>query len=145
MKEETFVLIKPDSVKKDVWFKIIQTYLYEGGFVVRRARILRLDKKTAKKFYKEHRGRLYKGWPYFKKVVRHAVSGYSIALLLYGENAIERVREINGATNPAEAKRGTIRRKFGDPDHIERNSVHASDSRENVEREKALIFGKVSP
>jgi nucleoside-diphosphate kinase len=135
------VLIKPDAVAKDIWFRIIQIYL-RSGLVIRKARILRLDKKSAREFYREHKRRLYKGQSYFGKLVRHAISGETIALILSGEDAIRRVRELNGATNPVEAKAGTIRRRFGDPNHIERNSVHGSDSVESARREEVLIFGR---
>lgn len=140
MKERTLILLKPDVVEKDAWFSIIQIYLY-SGFVVRKARILRLDRESAREFYRGHKRRLYKGRPYFQKLIRHATSGQTVALVLSGESAIRRVRELNGATNPAEAKQGTIRRRFGDPNHIERNAVHSSDSPESAEREIALIFG----
>ncbi|MGC9603483.1 MAG: nucleoside-diphosphate kinase [Minisyncoccia bacterium] len=142
MKEETLVLIKPDAVKRGLYSPITQIYLYRGGLMAQRVKIFRFDKETARRFYEEHEGRLYRGEPYFDKLIEHAVSGETVSLVLSGENAVRRVRELNGATNPAEAAEGTIRRKFGDPIHIERNAVHGSDSVKSAEREIAIIFGK---
>jgi len=134
VEERTLVLIKPDAIEKDVWFEIIQIYLNEGLNVCK-ARILRMNKSLAAEFYKEHEWRSY-----FQELVRHMSSGPIVALIISGENAIDRVRELNGATTPAEAKEGTVRRLYGEPDSGPKNAVHGSDSKENAEREIMIIF-----
>lgn len=137
MKEEkTLVLIKPDAVKQDAWFDIIQLYLF-WGLKICKARILSIDESTARRFYAEHEGRSY-----FPGLIKHTTSGPTIALVISGKNAIQRVRKLNGATNPAEAKKGTIRHKYGELDGGPRNAVHGSDSKKSVEREMMVIFGE---
>lgn len=114
---------------------IIQEYL-NTGLEIERAKILRMDEKSAKEFYKEHDGR-----PYFEGLIAHTVSGPMFAMILSGKSAINLVRKLNGATNPANAEKGTIRRLYGEPDGGPRNAVHGSDSQESARREIKLIFG----
>jgi len=132
--EETLVLIKPDAIKQDVWFDIIQIYLREGLRVCK-ARILSMDKMLAQRFYVEHTSQAY-----FQKLIEHITSGPIVAMVIFGEDAIQKVRELNGATNPAKAKEGTIRRKYGEPDGGPKNAVHGSDSEESFKREARIIF-----
>ena len=138
MEEKTLVLIKPDAVEKDVWFEIMQLYL-NNGFRICRSKILTLDRSLAERFYAKN-----KKLPYFQESIEHAISGLTIALIISGEDVIQRVRELNGATNPANAREGTIRYKYGEPDSGPRNAVHGSDSKEDVTKEETIIFGEKS-
>ena len=136
MVKQTLVLIKPDVIEKDVWFEIMQVYL-NNGLKICRAKILNIEENLAQKFYAEHEEK-----PFFQELVDHMTSGPTIALIVSGENAIKKVRELNGATNPAEAREGTIRHKYGEPNGGTKNAVHGSDSKENAKREIITIFGK---
>lgn len=134
MVEQTLVLIKPDGVMKGVTEAIIQRYLDEGLSVVKR-RNLTMKAPLAKHFYHEHEGKFY-----FEGLVLAMISGPLVAVLLRGKNAIEVVRKLNGATDPAKAESGTIRHDFrsaGGPF----NTVHGSDSPEAYRYESVLIFG----
>lgn len=134
-KEKTLVLIKPDAIKKRFRLPIIQIYLNDG-LVIEKEKTLKISEEQAKKFYEEHDGR-----PYFQGLIQHTISGPMVALVLSGNKAIERVRKLNGATNPANAEWGTIRRLYGEPNGGPRNAVHGSDSAQSAEREMELIFG----
>lgn len=137
MEELTLVLIKPDAVEKNVWFEIIQYYLNEGLKILKAKLFVRMDLEMAEAFYVDHQGKCY-----FDELISHMTSGLVIALLITGENAIQKVRELNGATNPAVAKTGTIRHKYGEPNGGPKNAVHGSDSKEDAGREIAMIFGR---
>lgn len=135
--ERTLVLIKPDAVAKDVWRQILNRYEVEG-FEIARSRILQMTEDMAKKFYAEHEGR-----PYFPELIEHMISGVLIALDIQGEDVVERVRKLHGATNPLEAAEGTIRKLYGEPVRGPKNAVHGSDSSESAERELDIVFGRV--
>ena len=134
--KQTLVLIKPDVIEKDVWFEIMQVYL-NNGLKICRAKILNIEENLAQKFYAEHEEK-----PFFQELVDYMTSGPTIALIVSGENAIKKVRELNGATNPAEAREGTIRHKYGELNGRTKNAVHGSDSKESAKREIITIFGK---
>lgn len=136
--ERTLVLIKPDAVEKMARLPIIQAYL-NAGLVIEKAKTLKMSEELAKKFYEEHDGK-----PYFSGLIQHTISGPMIALVLSGKEAVKRVRELNGATNPANAKMGTVRYLYGEPNGGPRNAVHGSDSPQSAEREIRLIFGEIS-
>ena len=134
--EKTLVFIKPDAVAKDVWRDILVRYSSEG-LVMIRSKILQMTEDLAKEFYVEHEGQ-----PYFTELIAHMTSGPIIALEFLGADILERVRKLHGATNPAEAAEGTIRKLYGEPVRGPKNAVHGSDSAENAERELFLVFGK---
>lgn len=136
VKERTLVLIKPDAMEKGLRLPIIQEYL-NHGLSIEKAKTLKMSEELAKKFYEKHDGK-----PYFPGLIQHMISGPMVALVLSGREAIERVRKLNGKTNPAEAEKGTIRRLYGEPNGGPRNAVHGSDSPESAEREIRLIFGE---
>ena len=125
-------MIKPDAVAKDVIGKII-TRFEENGLRPIALKMKKLDKKEAEGFYDIHRGK-----PFFEDLVAYMISGPVIVQVLEGESAILKNRELMGATNPTEAKEGTIRRDFATS--IEANAVHGSDAPETAQREIAYFF-----
>jgi nucleoside-diphosphate kinase len=130
--EKTLVLIKPDAVERNLIGKILTVY-EEAGLQIAALRMLQADLDLARKHYAEHEGR-----PYFEGLLAEITRGPLVALILEGGNAIGTVRTLNGKTNPREAAPGTIRAQFAlDTSH---NSVHASDSPENAQREMELWF-----
>ena len=132
MKEHSLVLIKPDGVEKKVVGKIISIY-EENGLEIAEMRLVRPTREIAEKHYEEHVGR-----EYFPRLIECIISGPVIALVLEGEDAIAKVRKLNGATNPDNAEEGTIRKLYATNGTI--NTVHASDSVENANREISIWF-----
>ena len=138
--EKTLVLIKPhvwedyrDELPKVIG-KILEQYT-GADLKVRRAKHFNMDFNQADLFYSIHRGK-----PFFEKLL-FSMTGNCIAFVLEGEGAIEKVRKINGATNPKEAAEGTLRWRFGRMESGPNNAVHGSDSVENAKAEIRLIFG----
>ena len=130
--ERTLSIIKPDAVANNVIGQIMARF--EGaGLKIVAARMLRLSREDAEGFYAVHRAR-----PFFKDLVDFMVSGPVVVQVLEGENAVLRNREIMGATNPANADEGTIRKTLAES--IEANSVHGSDSEENAKIEIDFFF-----
>ena len=132
--EKTLVLIKPDAFAKHHSGDIIKRYEQEGFRIVG-MKLLKMDERLASIHYAEHIGR-----PYYNDLVGFMTSAPLIAMVLEGKNAIERVRELHGKTNPAEAAEGTIRKLFATSGS--RNAVHASDSPENAQREIHIFFNE---
>lgn len=130
--ERTFSIIKPNSVKKNNIGAIIDRF-EKAGLRVAAAKLLTLDRAKAEGFYAEHKDR-----PFFKSLVDFMTSGPSMLMVLEGENAVLRNREIMGATDPAKAAPGTIRKDFADS--IEANSAHGSDSADSAKREISYFF-----
>ena len=132
--EKTLVLIKPDAFAKHYSGDILKRYEQEGFRVVA-MKLLKMDERLASIHYAEHIGR-----PYYRDLVGFMTSAPLIAMVLEGDHAIARVREINGKTTPAEAAEGTIRRQFAASGS--RNAVHASDSPESAKREISIFFNE---
>ncbi|MDB9777072.1 nucleoside-diphosphate kinase [Alphaproteobacteria bacterium] len=130
--ERTFSIIKPDAVKRNLSGHINQL-IEKNNLKIIATKTHNLSKKEAEAFYGVHKER-----PFFKSLVEFMTSGPVQVQVLEGENAITSYREIMGATNPAEAADGTIRKLFAES--IEANSVHGSDSRENASIEIAFFF-----
>jgi len=130
--ERTLSIIKPDATERNLTGKIIAMFEDAGLRVVAQKRT-RWSEDQAKKFYAVHAER-----PFYGELVSFMTSGPIVIQVLEGENAVARNREIMGATNPAEAAPGTIRKEFAE--NIERNSVHGSDSAENAANEIAMCF-----
>ncbi len=130
--ERTFSIIKPNSVKKNNIGAIIDRF-EKAGLHIAAAKMVHLDRAKAEGFYAEHSAR-----PFFKSLIDFMTSGPCLLMCLEGENAVARNREIMGATDPAKAAPGTIRKDFADS--IEANSVHGSDSPESAKRELAYFF-----
>jgi len=132
--EQTFSIIKPNAVKKDVMGNII-TMFEERGLKIAAAKLTVLSKEKCEEFYAEHKER-----PFFGELVEFMISGPVMLMVLAGENAISKNREIMGATNPEEAAEGSVRKLFGDS--MGENAVHGSDSAESAQREISLFFEK---
>ena len=124
--EKTLVLIKPDAFSKNHSGDILKIY-EDAGFKVIAAKVMRMTPELAAKHYVEHIGR-----PYYPALVEFMTSAPIMALVLAGDDVIKRVREINGATNPAEAAEGTVRKLYAEDKT--KNAVHASDSETSAAR-----------
>ncbi|MFT5182183.1 MAG: nucleoside-diphosphate kinase [Alphaproteobacteria bacterium] len=130
--ERTLSMIKPDATRRNITGKVIDR-LEQAGLRVIAQRRIQLTKDRAEEFYGVHRER-----PFFADLVAFMTSGPIVVQVLEGEDAIARNREVMGATNPAEAAEGTIRKDFAES--IEANSVHGSDSPETAAQEIAFYF-----
>lgn len=130
--ERTLSIIKPDATRRNLTGKINARFEERGLRIIAQKR-LKLSREQAEQFYAVHRER-----PFFKDLVAFMISGPVVAQVLEGENAVVLNREIMGATNPANAAPGTIRKDFAES--IEANSVHGSDSAENARGEVAFFF-----
>ncbi|MBP0494235.1 nucleoside-diphosphate kinase [Roseomonas indoligenes] len=130
--ERTFSILKPDATRRNLTGKINAVFEEKGLRIVAQKRIL-MSQAMAETFYGVHKER-----PFFKDLVSFMTSGPVVVQVLEGENAVLANREIMGATNPANAAEGTIRKLFAES--IEANSVHGSDSAENAATEIAFFF-----
>jgi nucleoside-diphosphate kinase len=131
--EKTLFMIKPDATARGLVGELV-TRMESEGFTLERLELQRFDRARAEAFYGVHKGK-----PFFESLVEYITSGPVVPMVLSGEGVIGRVREIMGATNPAEAASGTIRRKYAES--LERNSVHGSDSPASAEHEIQVVFG----
>jgi nucleoside-diphosphate kinase len=132
--ERTFSIIKPDATRRNLTGAINQRFEEQGLRIVAQKR-LRMTEEQAKAFYAVHSHR-----PFYADLVAFMISGPVVVQVLEGEDAVAKNREIMGATNPANADAGTIRKDFAES--IEANSVHGSDSRENAASEIAFFFSQ---
>ena len=130
--ERTFSIIKPDATRRNLTGAVTAT-LEEAGLRVVASRRIRMTREQAEGFYAVHRER-----PFFNDLVEFMTSGPVVVQVLEGEDAVAKNRQVMGATNPANAEEGTIRRKFAES--IEANSVHGSDSLENAQIEIVYFF-----
>ena len=130
--EQTLSIIKPDAVERNLNEKIKAIFVKEGFKIVKEKKI-KLEKYDAEKFYKVHETK-----PFYKDLCEYLSSGPVVAMVLEKEDAISSNRRIMGATDPKNAKDGTIRRQFGLS--IDKNSVHGSDSVENAKKEISFFF-----
>jgi len=128
----TLAIIKPDAVGSGLAGKII-AHLEAQGFVVRAVRMTRLSKSQAQAFYEVHRER-----PFFGSLVEYMTSAPCVPMVLERDDAVSHLRTVIGATDPAEAADGTIRKLYAESK--ERNAIHASDSPENALREIGFFF-----
>ncbi|KAF9756196.1 Nucleoside diphosphate kinase [Nosema granulosis] len=127
-------MIKPDATKRNLIGKI-NSYLENAGLKIVAQKMVRLEESQAREFYAEHKERSF-----FSGLITYMTSAPVVLQVLKGENAITKSREIMGATNPAEARPGTVRKDFAVD--IEANSIHGSDSIESAEREINFFFSK---
>jgi len=132
MAERTFSIIKPDATRRNLTGAVTKV-LEDGGLRVVASKRIHMTKDQAEGFYGGHRER-----PFFNDLVAFMISGPVVVQVLEGENAVLRNRELMGATNPANADEGTIRKLFAES--IEANSVHGSDSDENAKIEIDFFF-----
>lgn len=130
--EKTLAFIKPDAVKKNLIGKILAK-LENANLRIVASKMLHLTKERAEQFYAIHKER-----PFYQDLVSFVSSGPIVALVLEGDNAVAKNREVMGATNPADALPGTIRKEFAAS--IDENAIHGSDSKENAINEIAFFF-----
>jgi nucleoside-diphosphate kinase len=133
-KERTLSIIKPDATRRNLTGKINAKFEDAGLRIVAQRRV-QLSADQAGKFYAVHKER-----PFYNDLVKFMTSGPVVVQVLEGENAVAKNREVMGATNPANAAAGTIRKEFAES--IEANSVHGSDSAENAKIEIAFFFAE---
>ena len=130
--EQTLSMIKPDAVERNIIGAIIN-FLEENNLKVLDIKVLQLTDKQAKKFYDIHKGK-----PFFESLIKNITSDKVVAMILEGDNAVGKYRELMGATDPKDACNGTIRKMFAIDG--QRNSVHGSDSLENAAKEIKFFF-----
>jgi len=134
MANRTLTIIKPDSVRKGNFGKIISRIEAEG-FTILGVKKIGLTQKQAEGFYAVHRER-----PFFRDLVKYMASGPVYVAALQRDDAVVRLRKLMGATDPKKADRGTIRAEFGES--IEQNAIHGSDSDENAKIEISFFFAE---
>ncbi len=132
MSERTLSIIKPDAVAKGVIGQIIADF-EANGLKIAAVKMIRMSKRVAQGFYAVHSER-----PFFNSLTDFMSSGPAVVMVLVGDNAISKNRELMGATNPAEAAEGTLRKRFATD--IEKNAVHGSDAPETARTEIAYFF-----
>ena len=130
--ERTLSIIKPDAVERELETNIKKIFL-DNKFNIVDSKKIQISKEEAEKFYKVHQTK-----PFYEKLCSYLSSGPIIAIILDGENAIQKNRDLMGATDPKKAKDGTIRKLYGIS--IDKNSVHGSDSTENAKAEIDFFF-----
>lgn len=130
--ERTLSILKPDATKRNLT-GAINAVIEESGLKIIAQKRIRMSRKQAEGFYAVHKER-----PFFNDLVTFMMSGPVVVQALEGENAVARYRDVMGATNPANAAEGTIRKRFAES--IEANSVHGSDSLENAKTEIGFFF-----
>ena len=131
-KEQTLSIIKPDAVERNLDNEIKEIFKNNGFLIVKEKKI-QIEKSEAEKFYNVHQTK-----PFYNDLCAYLSSGPIVVMVLEKENAVLANRELMGATNPKDAKEGTIRKKYGIS--IDKNSVHGSDSTENAKIEIDFFF-----
>jgi len=132
MTERTFVMVKPDGVAKGLTDEIIGR-IKQADLRIVSMKQINMNRTTAERLYAVHRGK-----EFFGRLVEHVLSGPVVVMLVEGESAVARMRELIGATDPAKAAKGTIRGDFGSS--ITENIIHAADSLESAEYEIPIFF-----
>lgn len=130
--EQTLSIIKPDAVEQN-HIGDIESYIEAEGLKIVATKMVQLTPEQAKSFYHVHKER-----PFYNDLIDYMTSGPILVQVLEGEDAVARNRKIMGATDPAKASSGTIRKEFGT--NVQRNAVHGSDSLENAEKEITFFF-----
>ena len=130
--EQTLSIIKPDAVERNLQDEIKKEFEKNGFYIVKEKKI-HISKSEAEQFYKVHQTK-----PFYNDLCSYLSSGPIVVMVLESENAVLKNREIMGATDPAKAEEGTLRKKFGVS--IDKNSVHGSDSLENAKIEIGFFF-----
>lgn len=134
MNNRTLAILKPDCVRKNLIGKVI-THIQEAGFKILAMKMVKLTPDAAKGFYEVHKER-----PFFNDLIAYMTSGPCVPIVLEKENAVEEFRKLIGATDPAKAEEGTIRKLYAD--NIQENIVHGSDSNENATKEISHFFSR---
>ena len=130
--ERTLSIVKPDGVEKGLIGEVIKRS-EDNGLQVIGLKMVKMSKREAEGFYEVHRGK-----PFFESLTTFMSSGPAVVMVLEGDNAIQRLRDLMGATDPQEAAEGTLRRQFGS--NIERNVVHGSDAPDTAAFEIGYFF-----
>lgn len=133
MAEQTLIVLKPDSVKRNLVGEILRRF-EEKGFVIKKLKMFTMSRSEAEQFYSIHREKSF-----FNELVTFITSGQIVVAVIEGSDAVNKVRAIIGATKPSEAAPGTVRRDFGTS--LTQNAIHASDSVESFIKESKVIFG----
>ena len=133
--QQTLSIIKPDATKRNIIGKILSK-LESSGLKIIAQKKIQLTEYQAKEFYKVHKER-----PFYDDLVKFMISGPVVVQVLEGDDAVAKNRNVMGATNPADAKDGTIRKEFAES--LEANSVHGSDSIENANIEISFFFSQI--
>ena len=134
MSNRSLAILKPDCIRKKLVGKVI-TQIQEAGFNIRGMKMVKLTQDAAKGFYEIHKER-----PFFNDLIAYMTSGPCVPIVLEKENAVEEFRKLIGATDPAKAAEGTIRKLYAD--NIQENIVHGSDSNENAMKEISHFFSR---
>ncbi len=132
--QQTLAIIKPDATERNLVGQIL-AHLEDAGFQVRALEMTRLTKGQAQEFYAVHKGR-----PFYEELVEFMTSGPVVPVLLERDDAVAKLREVIGATDPAEAEEGTVRALYAESKG--RNSIHASDAPETAAREILFFFSE---
>ncbi len=130
--ERTLSIVKPDGVRKNLIGEVVKRFEGQGLKVIG-MRMISMSKKEAEGFYAVHRGK-----PFYESLTDFMSSGPCVVMVLEGENAIQKTREMMGATDPAKAKEGTLRRQYAT--NIEKNVVHGSDGPQTASFEISYFF-----
>ncbi len=133
--QRTFTILKPDTVQSGNTGLVIDRLIKEG-FRIRGAKLLHLSQKQAEGFYYVHKER-----PFFASLVKFMTEGPVLVMVLEADNAIEKLRKVMGATDPAKADAGTIRKQFAT--NIERNAIHGSDGPDTAAYEISYFFNQL--
>jgi len=133
--QQTLSIIKPDATKRDIIGKILSK-LESSGLKIIAQKKIQLTEQQAKEFYKVHEER-----PFYDDLVKFMISGPVVVQVLEGDDAVAKNRDVMGATNPEDAKDGTIRKEFAES--LEANSVHGSDSIKNANIEISFFFSQI--
>lgn len=134
MKEQTLAILKPDCVQRNLIGKVLD-HLLDAGFKIVAMKMVTLDRKSAGEFYAVHKER-----PFYPNLLDFMTESEVVPIVLEKENAVDELRKTIGATDPAEAEDGTVRKKFAE--NKQNNIIHASDSRENAIVEGSFFFSK---
>lgn len=134
MSERSLAIIKPNGVAQNVIGDILKTF-EDNNIKIVGLKMLRMSEEMAEEFYAVHKGKFF-----YETLVKFMASGYIVAVVLEGADIIKRARELMGVTNPAEAKEGTIRHKYGKT--VQQNAIHGSDSIESAMNEITFFFAK---
>ena|SRR5687767_1957819 len=130
---QTFIMVKPDGVRRHLIGEVIKR-IEDKGYEIKQMKMFTIDQALAEKHYAEHTEK-----PFFGELTSFITSGPVVAMVVEGDNVVAGMRELMGATNPADAAPGTIRADLAES--LSNNVVHGSDSPESAEREIGLFFG----
>ena len=136
MIEQTLSIIKPDAVERNIDNKI-KTFFEKNNLKILKSKKVKISKEEASEFYKVHQTK-----PFYNELCNYLSSGPIVVMILEGENAISKNRQLMGATDPLKAEEGTLRKMYGIS--IDKNSVHGSDSLTNGKKEIDFFFGKIT-